>query len=123
MFTHLGGSIASVGHRLGSVPDTLHANAGSFHNDCVWDGDWLNYSKDPTGGKYTGTVREGRRHGFGVCWYKNGDVYEGEWKQGVQSHVLTQRTDLICLVPVFELMSLAVLSCRGAVRGRQVRVR
>ena len=37
-------------------------------------------------GEYRGSVNpKGRRYGFGVMTYKNGEVYEGEWKNDVRS--------------------------------------
>ncbi len=32
----------------------------------------------------SGTFYEGKLHGYGICWFKNGNRYEGEWKHGKQ---------------------------------------
>ena len=44
------------------------------------------YSKDtktwPTGAKYTGTMRNGKQHGFGTMIFDNGNEYIGFWKNG-----------------------------------------
>ena len=35
----------------------------------------------PNGDKYYGELNtQGLRHGFGSCFYANGDYYEGEWE-------------------------------------------
>ena len=31
---------------------------------------------------YEGEKVEGRRHGYGTCYYEVGDVYEGQWEEG-----------------------------------------
>lgn len=31
---------------------------------------------------YTGTFKDGKRHGRGVYCYPNGDIYDGDWKKG-----------------------------------------
>ena len=32
--------------------------------------------------KYSGEVKDGELHGYGVYVYADGSVYEGEWKDG-----------------------------------------
>tara|TARA_B110000285_G_C15014599_1_gene558342 strand:+ start:62 stop:292 length:231 start_codon:yes stop_codon:yes gene_type:complete len=32
--------------------------------------------------KYTGTMKEGKPEGQGLMKYANGNIYEGEWKDG-----------------------------------------
>ena len=32
------------------------------------------------GDYYTGAIADGKREGFGIYTYPNGDVYEGEWE-------------------------------------------
>lgn len=34
---------------------------------------------------YTGNFDTDEKNGFGLMQYKNGDVYKGEWKNGVRS--------------------------------------
>jgi len=34
----------------------------------------------PDGRKYEGGWEEGKRFGFGMMYYPNGDVYEGEYR-------------------------------------------
>lgn len=35
--------------------------------------------------EYTGGVADGKQNGFGICRYKNGNVYIGNWKMGYKS--------------------------------------
>lgn len=33
-------------------------------------------------GRYHGNYKDDRRHGQGVYYYDNGDIYDGEWRKG-----------------------------------------
>ena len=35
--------------------------------------------------EYTGGVTDGKQNGFGICRYKNGNVYKGNWNMGYKS--------------------------------------
>lgn len=38
--------------------------------------------KYPNGDFYKGTIYRGKEHGRGSFYYNNGDIYEGQWKDG-----------------------------------------
>ncbi|EDO35308.1 predicted protein [Nematostella vectensis] len=31
---------------------------------------------------YTGSYKDGKRHGYGVYYFANGDIYDGQWRKG-----------------------------------------
>jgi len=45
------------------------------------------------GSIYLGMYEKGKRHGFGVQTYSNGEVYEGEWHRGACTGWGTLRTN------------------------------
>ena len=56
------------------------------HNFKVWKKNFDNYINEHEntvtilGNKiYLGEIRLGRRHGKGICYYRDGSKYEGEW--------------------------------------------
>jgi hypothetical protein len=42
-------------------------------------------ANESVGGRYEGSWKDGRYHGFGKCVWEDGRLYQGEWKDG-QAH-------------------------------------
>ena len=46
---------------------------------------WSDSSKEPQSKcKYSGEWKDGKRHGYGVLIFSNGDKYEGEWERNLR---------------------------------------
>ncbi len=59
-----------------SLPILTHAQC--IEGDCV---DGIGTYKFPSGTLYEGSFKKGQFHGYGICHYADGDVYEGWWSE------------------------------------------
>merc|ERR1719409_1355653 len=50
--------------------------------DGLPDGDGEYRAASPSVGSYLGEWRKGKKHGFGLVRFENGDSYEGDWADG-----------------------------------------
>jgi len=94
-----GNSTGGVTAYEGSFLNDAHAECPKPHGDGVrhgsdgssYSGQWANGLQDghgewragpPSYESYVGDWKMGKRHGFGIQKFANGDRYEGDWKDG-----------------------------------------
>ncbi len=75
------------------------------YNDSFYEGEWKNNKRNGkekitwTDGKWKDDIYEGEfkddyRHGRGVYIWENGDVYDGEWNQGLKHGLAHMKVNL-----------------------------
>ena len=80
-YTYVGDFMNGLKHGKGNLSskDNKFNYDGDFVNDKFEGfGTWIDH-----GEKYTGNFKEGKFHGSGNLYKKNGDIYDGEFEQGV----------------------------------------
>ena len=80
-YTYVGEFMNGLKHGKGNLSskDNKFNYEGDFVNDKFEGfGTWIDH-----GEKYTGNFKEGKFHGNGNLYKKNGDIYDGEFEQGV----------------------------------------
>ena len=65
--------------KLFSRPDSSNLEILSNLNDATLGAQHDNKVLFPNGNKYIGDMKLGQLDGHGALYYRNGDVYKGEW--------------------------------------------